>query len=726
MINNWILDIKKEMGLYGMEEDLSFSYTIMTNPEGFEQNVYLNAVPATELEPDNFISDDLYGHIVDIRVNENCTNTFNIILSITLKIEHDGDVEYKVTSRNFQYNPYILSDYTADKERFNKFVNGNVSYQLLRVNPKLTGNVKVVVTENSKLYLDTFKVSLALGQYKYRHIPLNVNTYYGRSLMNAFHRMSVDDFYKVEDNCYNMFTTINDYKLQYYDTYNSGVRTNDDNLYNENYALLAPLCIKQVLPDFFLVFKVKTDEFNKRKNMSEADKIKYFFKNGTLVKSYDMRKDSNLGIYIREIQKQSEAYPGDVFVAYDKTNYNKFIGISVDRGVVTSAYESLYKEDSINNQVAYNEYFTMGFQRNKLVSKDIVNFEFMFNDTDEKLFSINTYFGIYVRLNGEKETFSCIGHDDVYEFDASDLHNFAPGTDLNSPEYADLIYGISTPNEFIRLKKTIYDSSVIENYKLRPYKSIITGDYHNLSESEPYEYMAVTLNDKVKVGEHFRIIDLRHLTIYDVIATTYTNYLDSNNVSDVTYNYVWHNKVRLTVKSVSVAFDDNVSRAERLFFGFSKFKSGMQISWKGDSVVFKAYSKGLIFEKVSAFSDYTVKNMDRIIDYKDDDKSLMFFDAFYPEKTVIDLSESLDTNDYFYLYPYYTNALGNRICYVCNFVEIKEDGLKHAVQSDIISKVKDNNTVLYRESDGNAKVYKSFKIQYIGMASTEKSGHCTP
>lgn len=717
MISNWILDIKREFDLYNVEDNLSFAYSIMTNPEGFEQYVYLNTVSATELVADNYISENLYGHIVNLHVDDTCTEPFTINLSISVRLINDGDVQYKNISKVFQYKPYVLPGYTPDKERFNKFVNGNVSYQLLRVNPKLTGNVKVVVTEDSKLYLDTFKVSLALGQYKYRHIPLNVNTYYGRSLMNAFRKMSVDDFYKVEDNCYNLFTTVNDYKLQYYDTYNSGVRTNNDNLYKENFAMLAPLCVKHVLPDFFLVFKVKTDEFNKRKNMSETDKIKYFFENGTLVKSFDMRKDSNLGTYIREMQRQSETYPGDIFVAYDKTNYNKFIGISVDRGVVTSAYESIYKEDGINNQVAYNEYFTMGFQRNKLVSKDIVNFEFMFNDTDEKLFSINTYFGIYVRLNGEHETFSCIGHDDVYEFDVKDLHNFEAGTSLYG-ENNELIYGISTPDKFIRLKETIYDSSIMENYKLRPYRSIVTGDYHDIAEQTPYEYMVITLNKKIKSGEHFRIIDLRHTTIYDVIATEYTKYLDRNNVSEVSYNYIWHNKVRFTIKSVSAYFGES-EQAEQMFFAFNKMKSGIYVSWNDNNVVFKAYAKGLIFEKVSAFSDYSTKKLNNVISYDEDNESVKFFDAFYPEKVVIDLSESLDNNDYFYLYPFYTNAVGSRLMYVCNFVEVKEEGLRHTVQSNIISDIGDHRTVLYRESDGNAKVYQKFKIQYIGTDNGE-------
>ena len=51
-------------------------------------------------------------------------------------------------------------------------VDNTTSYELLRANPKLTGNVKVVVDSSSNIYLDTFKVSKGLSQRKYRKIKL--------------------------------------------------------------------------------------------------------------------------------------------------------------------------------------------------------------------------------------------------------------------------------------------------------------------------------------------------------------------------------------------------------------------------------------------------------------------------------------------------------------------------------------------------------------------------
>ena len=45
------------------------------------------------------------------------------------------------------------------------------SFMLLRTNPKLTGNVKLVVSSDYNLYLDSFKISndSILNKQEYRH-----------------------------------------------------------------------------------------------------------------------------------------------------------------------------------------------------------------------------------------------------------------------------------------------------------------------------------------------------------------------------------------------------------------------------------------------------------------------------------------------------------------------------------------------------------------------------
>ena len=715
MTSKWIIDITQEQFFDVNADVVGFRYAGRTSPADYEKYTYINTVPLTELNENsenlNTFYIESYGNILNITVYDKCIAPFNIFVDVWAVIRepnHSESVSYIGTIER-QYIPTILKKYEPEMERFNKMINSNVSFQLLRANPKLTGNIKVVVTEDSKLYLDTFKVSLALGQYKYRHIPINPEEYYGRSVMH-FRKMSTKDFYKVEDKCFNLFTAVNDYKMQYYTTYNSGVRTNEDHLYTENFALLAPLCIKDVIPDFFLVFKINTDELERARNMSEGEKVKYFFKNGKLLKSFDFRDGTDLGKYIRSIRSNAIKYPGDIFASYDTKNYNKFTGISLDRGVVTSAYESLFKEKNINNQVAFNEYFTLGFERNKLVSKDIVNFEFMFNDTEERLFSINTYFGIYVKLNGESDTFSCIGHDGHYVFDSSLLHNIPAGTEILEDRYPDLIYGVSTLDSFIRLKKSIYDSSVMEDYKLKPYRSIIEGEYHNIGEQEDYEFITVSLEKGIKVSEHYRIIDLKDATIYDVVSTKYTKYLE-NNLSEVCCNYFWYRRMRFTIKTVSAYFEGDLeNQIDTLRNAFNKLKiENTIIKTSQNALSIKTYINGFIFEKVSSEADYVLKNKNGILD-SIEDSGIMFFGHIIPNALVINANDvSFPDNNYFYLYPYYTEGTGYRVAYAMNFVKVSNDFLNNTVISENIGAI-NNKTVVYIGSDDSRNLYTGFDI----------------
>jgi hypothetical protein len=49
-----------------------------------------------------------------------------------------------------------LGSYTLDGQQISTRLS---SFMLMRTNPKLTGNIKLVVSADDKLYLDTFKVS---------------------------------------------------------------------------------------------------------------------------------------------------------------------------------------------------------------------------------------------------------------------------------------------------------------------------------------------------------------------------------------------------------------------------------------------------------------------------------------------------------------------------------------------------------------------------------------
>jgi len=70
---------------------------------------------------------------------------------------------------------------------------------LLRTNPKLTGNIKLVVSEDYNLYLDTFSVSStsALNKSQYKHIPISSDGNYPHDVYKAFRTLPQGEIYSV-------------------------------------------------------------------------------------------------------------------------------------------------------------------------------------------------------------------------------------------------------------------------------------------------------------------------------------------------------------------------------------------------------------------------------------------------------------------------------------------------------------------------------------------------
>jgi len=627
-------------------------------------------------------------------------------------------------------------------KRLNMMIDDDTSYSILRVNPKLTGNVKVVVDSESNMYLDTFKVSLGLSQNKYRHIPINPSEYYGRTLMSKMRSIPTDDFYKIEDSCYDLFATANDLNEQYYDKYNYGVRTNTDKMYSENFALLAPLCIRKVLPDFFLIFKIKNyenlfDTTNKKIIIDPRNKF-IDFNNCELIKSFDFREGTKLGSYIRRILNNNNEFVGDIYAGSDYDHFNIFNGISLERGVVSRIYEETTQERNINNQVSMNDWYTLGFQRNHIVSKDIINFEFMFDDTTEKLFSLPTYFGVYVRLNGEDETFTCIDIDSSNAIFDSSIH----GLNFNPSNYPTIIYGLSTDKEFKRLKNNIRESEEAKSHKLEAYKSIVTVDTYDISDYNNgiFTYVSNKLNDVLDPGEHYRIVDHTNHIIYEVIVS---NFFYEYELSDISYTQSDIKGESFQIRRISILnteyrsnIDDNdkpeiiKEQLNLITKAFNRLSNNIKAYDDGESSFSLLYKKNstdpqtVIFEKISSICGFNKENDDRIKNTDPDkeyiDKSSYIFGCDSIKKIIIDpTSDSFDTTDIKVYYPIGFESLGTRVAYCVNFMDIvyNENGETMILVNDNIQKsISSYKTVLYITKFNENKLYKkNIRLNYLSI-----------
>ena len=636
------------------------------------------------------------------------------------------------------------TDETSTLKRIDKMLDDDTSYMLLRANPKLTGNVKVVVGSNEQMYLDTFKISLALSQYKYRHIPLNPDEYYGRTLMSKMKSLTSNDFYKIEDACYQLFDTANDFNEQYYDVYNYGVRTNTDKMYKENFALLAPLKISKHLPDFFLVFRINDyDSLVSKETDTELYECNFRkfidMNNCQMIKCYDMREGSPIGKYIRNIYKHRSNIVGDMFTGYDYDHANIFNGISIDRGIVTSAYEDTTQERLINNQVSLNDWYTLGFQRNRLVSKDIINFEFMFDDTSQDLFSIHTYFGIYVKMNGEDETYSCIDCINGVNYFDTNVH----GGDFDPSEHPHVIYGFSTPDGFTRLDNNVNTSDLVTQYKLRPGNTLISTKASYITEfNKRVSFASVKFNDVIEIGEHYRIIDTQKKKIYEVFAS---NFLKDDELSEVSIHYVTIDNEEYEIQSIAMLnsiYRSNVTgdkseilkdQLSLLVKAFDHFNESDITAYTNGvdqfSIVYNRYTNGmdLLFEKVSSICGYDENNHEIINRIYNDEYSYIFGIKDLP-KLIVDNDTTSPIGQL--LYPYGFEGLGLRACYCAAFIGITTEDEKHMilVKDDVDVTSGKHKTVIYKEKGkDNYHVFeKLIKVKTYDSINSNTEYYCDP
>ena len=133
------------------------------------------------------------------------------------------------------------------------------SRQLIRTNPKLSGNVKLTVSSKG-VYLDSLDDSI-LTNSAYKHFPVNLSSNYSSCIRDFFKNTPNDKIFNVSNKS---DTTIYDtYDQQFANKYICGASINFDNFYRERFKIFAPIYIsKKRIPDSFVVFRIKSEYFN--------------------------------------------------------------------------------------------------------------------------------------------------------------------------------------------------------------------------------------------------------------------------------------------------------------------------------------------------------------------------------------------------------------------------------------------------------------------------------
>ena len=281
-----------------------------------------------------------------------------------------------------------------------------VSFSLVRTNPKLTTNTKLMYN-GKKMYMESYASSELMNRSAYKNVSVKPNSIFNKDIA-SFLTGSGSQAYNVYQN-FSDVAISDSYDNQFETLYWCGAEYIDSSFYNEEIGFVAPLYLREKLPNYFVIFRLDTPS-NYNLNVDEqGNKLDSSFDFKTdildkavLIKTFDLREGSVLGKYIHNYIDQ------DAF-EFDKSMYVNFsngevtyYGINKVDGVLEKKVENFENELQKNdNPVLYDDkWFTEGFERNNLIFPYIMNIEYLFDDDAFKgekgeSYDFARYIGVY-------------------------------------------------------------------------------------------------------------------------------------------------------------------------------------------------------------------------------------------------------------------------------------------------------------------------------------------
>ncbi len=364
----------------------------------------------------------------------------------------------------------------SQKTKYVKLDDG-VSFSLVRTNPKLTTNTKLMYN-GKKMYMESYASGELLNRTQYKNVYVRPNSTYNKDIAN-FLTGSGTQAYTVYQNLSDTIIS-SSYDNQFETMYWCGAEHIDSSFYSEEIGFIAPLYLREKLPNYFLIFRLDTPS-NYNLNVDENGNIldstfdfkKDILDKAVLIKTFDLREksDSTLGKYIHNYIKQDE-------FEFDKSMYVNFsngevtyYGINKADGVLIKRVENFNNEllKTDNPVLEDDKWFTDGFERNNLIFPYIMNIEYLFDDEnfknkDGESCDFARYIGLYCNTIefGEFSDFSefSVTEDNViyyFEDNKNNLHRYtkkikstndgydvdsSDGDDIdNTPEYEITIDG---------------------------------------------------------------------------------------------------------------------------------------------------------------------------------------------------------------------------------------------------------------------------------------------
>ncbi len=342
------------------------------------------------------------------------------------------------------------------------------SFSLIRTNPLLTSNIKLVVTESDKLYFESFSANQELAKARYKKYPISLNHSYPANIKSFYANTTREIMFDVKKDVDDTKTT-NDFSQQYeWSDYFAGVKYLNSTQYDEHFSYLSPLYIKdKEIPDYFIILKV-SDPVNKPLDeQTEQTQHQYFcdlLSKSTIIKTISLQAGTNIGNLLRGAINDDQFPESPLTISY--TANSLYSGISVSNGVYIDSPENLVSFFKSANPIKYaDKFITEGYKRNGVIFPNIFNIEFLFNDDTTNDYEHNRYMGFYVSS-------SMLGK---FKIDTNTLFNKQI---LLNPDTK--IYNAIDPNYTRNLFISNVNGVELPLYNLDPSNSLLSSTENNL------------------------------------------------------------------------------------------------------------------------------------------------------------------------------------------------------------------------------------------------------
>jgi len=336
---------------------------------------------------------------------------------------------------------------------YKKITPFDTSFGLVRTNPKLTGNVKLVIDSGQNLFFESIDANTELAKDKYKAYPIDPTSHHDSNLYRFFSNGNTPEsiVFDVKTNVSLNATSANFADQYDFSEYFSGARYCISKNYSEKFKYFAPIYLNKEIPEKFVIFKIPgasnlpISETKDSYPYNKTTHLASLLNTAQIIKTFDLGVDSNIGKYIKKMQSNQLFPENTLNFPFNRGLLSSYSGIAYKVGCYTEKFENL-QELIIGGKTLtdFEEYVTLGYERNSIIYPYILNLEFLFEDSSDD-FEFNRYFGMYCNTVDLAEL----------DFDLSDhaaLGLNTPGiTNPNAYEYAQLQF-IQTNSAGLDLK----------------------------------------------------------------------------------------------------------------------------------------------------------------------------------------------------------------------------------------------------------------------------------